>query len=134
MFATKKISGDRMETHSAFLCLFFWMVFFFLCTTCYCQKKPEPDACVFLFNQVKFCLLLQETKKNRHKKIELIYFLEELLDDLFTFPKERDLCDFQNFLNEKHFPLEKKEQQSELEYISLDQALAYIFALKKKTC
>ena len=108
--------------------------FFFVCTTCYFQKKPEPDACVFLFNQVKFCLLLQETKKNPHKKIELIYFLEELLDDLFTFPKERDLCDFQNFLNEKHFPLEKKEQQSELEYISLDQALAYIFALKKKTC
>ena len=97
-------------------------------------KKPEPDACVFLFNQVKLCLLLQETKKNCHEKIELIYCLEELLDDLFTFPKERDLCDFQNFLNDKHFPLEKKEQQSEQEYISLDQALAYIFALKKKTC
>ena len=77
----------------------------FFCVKPAIAKKIEPDAClitvflfkVFLLNQVKLCMLLQETKKNRHEEIELIYCLEELLDDLFTFPKERDLCDFQNF-------------------------------------
>ena len=61
-----------------------------------------------------------------------MYCLEELLDSLFTFPKERDLCNFQKFLNERYFPLEEKEQLADKEYISLDLALTYIFALKKK--
>lgn len=69
----------------------------FFCVQPAIAKKNEPDACVF-------CLI----KSNFACK--LIYCLEELLDDLFTFPKEGDHCDFQNFLNEKHFPLEKKEQ------------------------
>ena len=66
--------------------------------------------------------------------VELMYYLEELLDSLFTFAKERDLCNFQKFVNERHFPLEEKEQLADLEYISLDLALTYIFALKKKAC
>ena len=64
--------------------------------------------------------------------VELMYYLEELLDSLFTFAKERDLCNFQKFVNERHFPLEEKEQLADQEYISLDLALTYIFALKKK--
>ena len=64
-----------------------------------------------------------------------MYCLEELLDILFTFPKERDLCNFQKFLNGRYFPLEEKEQLADKEYISLDLALTYTFALKKrKTC
>ena len=67
-----------------------------------------------------------------HKKVQLMYCLEELLDGLFTFPKERDLYNFQKFLNERHFPLEEKEQLADQEYISFDLTLTCIFALKKK--
>ena len=61
-----------------------------------------------------------------------MYCLEQLLDSLFTFPKERTLCNFQKVLNERYFPLEEKEQPADKEYISLDLVLTYIFALKNK--
>ena len=66
--------------------------------------------------------------------VELMYYIEELLDSLFTFAKEKDLCNFQKFLNERHFALEEKEQLADQEYISLDLVLTYIFTLKKKAC
>ena len=45
-----------------------------------------------------------------------MYYLEELLDSLFTFPKERYICNFQELLNERHFPFEVKEQLADQEY------------------
>ena len=62
-----------------------------------------------------------------------MYCLEEVLDSLFAFPKERELCNFQKFLKEVHFPLEEKKELADQDYISLDLVLTYIFALKKKT-
>ena len=45
-----------------------------------------------------------------------MYCLEELLDSLFTFLEERDICNFQELLNERHSPLEVKEQLADQEY------------------
>ena len=130
MLLIKKVSGGRVDVDLVFF-MFNFLDAFFSCATCYCRKN-ELDACIFYLTKSNFACCYERLKKKHHKKVELMYCLEELLDSLFTFPKERGLCNFQKFLNERYFPLEEKEQLADKEYISLDLALTYIFALKKK--
>ena len=56
-------------------------------------------------------------------------YIREKKDPYFT--HEKNVCKIQRFLSEKHILLAEKDSINEHEYVSLDQALGYLFTLKK---
>ena len=101
---------------------------FFQSTTCLCKKKNFLVASFALQNHLLPAPI--SGQKNSHGK-ELVYCQEEPLETLLKLPHEKNVCKIQRFLSEKHILLAEKDSINEHEYVSLDQALGYLFTLKK---
>ena len=120
MFALKKISGNQVNKDMFLSSLTSWTIFFQVLSAS--ARKKEPDGCIFCSIKSSFACCYERLNKNSHKKIELVYCQEELLDDLLILFLEKEHLSIAKILNERHVHLKEKQSINEQEYISLNQA------------
>ena len=102
MFALRKISGNQINKEMFLWSLTSWTLFFQVLSAS--VRKKEPDGCIFCSIKSSFAFCYERVKKNSHKKTELVYCQEELLDDLMILSHEKKHLSIAKIFKQKACP------------------------------